>query len=721
MSVSELLIWLLALVLVAACGVPLLHYSRRLLGKAAVQGILRLLVSAAPVLLFVRNATGSSAELWLCAMAGGGVACWFLWHWNRSAWSPLVVPLAAASAFAWAGLEQKPQADIPLARHLPRQTARGGFVSSDSCRSCHPGSYQSWHDSYHRTMTQIAGPQTIHAPFDQVRLENRGRTYQLERRGDEFWVTMPDADWEESLQSRGVDLSRVASPPLSTKRVMLVTGSHHMQNYWVPGAQGRELFMLPFCYLIDEQRWLPSEDSFLKPPEAPRSFSHWNSNCIRCHSVAGNPGLDPATIDPVRNPSGTLNSEVAEFGISCEACHGPAAEHIQFHRNPLNRYARHLGDGPDPTIVNPARCTPQVSAQICGQCHSNFVETDLEGSFVRGLGYHAGGDLSKSHTIVRFEPGRASSTVQPDEPVQPDGPVRSRKAVKLSYWNDGTSCVGGDEYNGLLESPCYLRGRMSCLSCHSLHNSHPADQLANGMTGNQACTQCHSEDRFRDQLSEHSHHPKDSAGSLCYNCHMPYTSYALLTAMRSHRIDSPNIATSVRTGRPNACNLCHTDRTLAWSAAQLTDWFGAQPVEMGTDEQQVSAVLLWLLRGDALQRAIAAWHLGWESAREASGGDWQVPFLALALEDPYAAVRFVAERSLRQFSAFGKIEYDFLGSVEHRAEVSRGVSERWAADGSPGSKTRPELLLSEQPGGVLRSAVERLLQSRDQRSLTVPE
>ncbi|MCZ6560865.1 MAG: hypothetical protein O6931_08260, partial [Gammaproteobacteria bacterium] len=36
--------------------------------------------------------------------------------------------------------------------------AQDGFVSSTACRACHPGNYQSWHDSFHRTMTQAAVP-----------------------------------------------------------------------------------------------------------------------------------------------------------------------------------------------------------------------------------------------------------------------------------------------------------------------------------------------------------------------------------------------------------------------------------------------------------------------------------------------------------------------------------------------------------------------------------
>ena len=34
--------------------------------------------------------------------------------------------------------------------------------------------------------------------------------------------------------------------------------------------RGRELVQFPFVYLIDEQRWIPNEASFLRPPEKPR-------------------------------------------------------------------------------------------------------------------------------------------------------------------------------------------------------------------------------------------------------------------------------------------------------------------------------------------------------------------------------------------------------------------------------------------------------------------
>ena len=54
---------------------------------------------------------------------------------------------------------------------------------------------------------------------------------------------------------------------------------------------------------------------------------------------------------------------------------------------------------------------------------------------------------------------------------------------------------------------------------------------------------------------------------------------------------------------------------------------------LDSDDKQVAASLLWLLRGDAAQRAIAAWHFSWPPTVAASGTEWQAPFLARSLNE----------------------------------------------------------------------------------------
>jgi hypothetical protein len=54
-----------------------------------------------------------------------------------------------------------------------------------------------------------------------------------------------------------------------------------------------------------------------------------------------------------------------------------------------------------------------------------------------------------------------------------------------------------------------------------------------------------------------------------YNCHMPHVVYSLLATHRSHRIEAPSVAATATTGKPHACNLCHLDKPLGWTQAQL--------------------------------------------------------------------------------------------------------------------------------------------------------
>jgi predicted CXXCH cytochrome family protein len=250
-------------------------------------------------------------------------------------------------------------------------------------------------------------------------------------------------------------------------------------------------------------------------------------------------------------------------------------------------------------------------------------------------------------------------------------------ALDARFWSDGQVRVSGREFTGMAESPCFQRGDLSCLSCHSMHDSDPNDQLLQGMGGDEACLQCHG--AFRGKISEHTRHAVGSSGSSCYSCHMPHTTYGLLTAMRSHTIDSPRVVATLQTGRPNACNLCHLDQTLAWTGEHLNRWYGQPLPSLLGDEAIVSAAVLTALEGDAGQRALIAWSMGWEPAQEASGRGWLAPYLGHLLNDPYAAVRFVAQRSLRGLPGFGDFEYDYLASPMRRARARGRALDRWLA------------------------------------------
>lgn len=543
-----------------------------------------------------------------------------------------------------------------------------GFVSSSSCQACHPREYDTWHRSFHRTMTQPATPQAVIAPLENARLVNRGREYFTWRQGDEYWIDMVDPDSEHELLAKGQSPDGIPNPPRVRKRIVMTTGSHAQQTYWVASSNRGVLYNVPFMYLVEDQRIVPREDVFLRPPEAGRGHDVWNNNCIECHSVAGEMNFDHL---------GNATSEVAELGISCEACHGPGHEHIRVNRDPLRRFTFHRSDQPDLTIVQPARLSAQASAHVCGQCHGmNVFKNDV---LRTGERYRAGGDLTKTKIVLRTSDRKLTELDKPDWPrLQKHMQRQYPSFLEERFWPDGMVRVSGREHNAMIESACFDTRELSCLSCHSMHNHiDRTDQLAYGMDTNEACLQCHEQYRGHEALAAHTHHPVGSSGSECYNCHMPHTTYGLLKAIRSHLIDSPSAQGTLDTGRPNACNLCHLDQPLSFAASYLNQWYGQETPPLPDEHKKVSAALLWALRGDASQRALIAWHMGWEPAVQASGKDWMGAALAHLLNDPYSAVRYIAARSLKRQDAFKRFEYDFVAPPSQLANARQRALEHW--------------------------------------------
>jgi hypothetical protein len=250
-----------------------------------------------------------------------------------------------------------------------------------------------------------------------------------------------------------------------------------------------------------------------------------------------------------------------------------------------------------------------------------------------------------------------------------------------------------------------------------MHADDPNFLLKPAMPTYEACYQCHG--GYRNRLVEHTKHAGESPGSLCYNCHMPHQVYSLLTTHRSHRIQSPDVRDD-HVGKPNACSLCHLDKSLGWVQDQLGRWPNRRPAALSPDERSVSAALLLLSRGDARSRVIVAGAFSNPAARQASGADWFGPFLTrfLAVER-YPAVRYLAHRGLR--STYGEAAagpYDYLALHDERAAEIRVLQERF--DSMPMRRPMPNLPLT--PDGRPDDAVlERLLRSRTDPDLTINE
>jgi len=593
-----------------------------------------------------------------------------------------------------------------LKTQLPLDRPEAGYVGSARCQECHPDEHSSWHRSYHRTMTQPATSETILGSFDGSIVDCSGLSYRVFQAEGRYWAEMPDPDVLMYVVQGGKKLA-LEQIPRVRRPVVMTTGSHHYQTYWVTSSRYPGLLQtLPLVFLREDNRWISRDVAFMRgPDDTERLVTQWNHHCIRCHSTGGNPGLDS---------KGQLRSRVGELGIACEACHGPGEAHLDKHRLIGRPLIRAQNRGPDPTIVNPAKLEKERSTQVCGQCHGVYImkeEFAME-SARNGPLFKPGEDLFRTREYIQH-PNFAGATNRAAELE------KNRAFFAQRWWDDGTILAGGREYTGLLASACHTRGKMTCLSCHSMHDSQPADQLSERGTTTAACTQCHTEPRYTTEITRHTFHAGGSSGSDCLNCHMPHTTYALFKGIRSHQITSPDVEPSIRYGTPNACNLCHLDRSLAWTAEHLQRWYARPAVSLTAEQTETAASVLWLLKGQAAQRVIAAWHFGWEPAQTISGTHWLAPVVAQLLGDTYGPVRYVAARSLRTLPGFTGFDFDFLASPAVRERARTNAVARWP---KPPAQTSANLLILRQADGKFEEArAAELLNQQDIRSVTIQE
>lgn len=541
---------------------------------------------------------------------------------------PIAWMLAAAVGLAWTATDATAWDPVP---------ARGPAVGSASCRSCHRAQHETWHASYHRTMTQVAtdAEAIVLAPFEGETLQTAGFTATFDGGAAPHVRVVSDADGSVLLD---VD-------------VELTVGTHRYQQYVARidrGGGALERWRLPFAYHPEAERWIHLGGAFLFPDLTAgdadaylRHLSRWNDNCVFCHNTEPNPGL---------RPDGTFATEVAEIGIGCEACHGPAGGHRDRQGNPFRRLLSATGDTGDPAITHPGRLAPDRHSEVCGRCHGQRIGKDLADVLAHG---------------DRFLPGTALSEVS--RPILADARLASdppgARPFAPRFWADGTPRLSAYEYQALLLSPCYDQGKgLSCADCHTMHGPTPAMQLRPQAKGDAAC-----QGRCHDVEATHGGHED----TTCQGCHMPRITYGLLRGMISHRITTPDPgALASRDDMPDACTQCHVARTRAWAASSMRT-LGLRGTAAQGPEGRVSRVERDLIGGDPVQRALAAHAL----ARPEAVGDRQRRLRALvdALEDDYPAVRWFGYRALRSLAP-GSLapvldRYDFMADVAERVVV----------------------------------------------------
>jgi hypothetical protein len=597
---------------------------------------------------------------------------------------------------------------VELMAALPTPSFDDGYVGSESCRSCHTEEHASWDRSHHRRMTTPAITENVLAPFDGKEVVRGGRSYRFIDEPDAYYVEMVDPvyDWDQRGGVRDPSRDAAEPPVRAKKRVVMVTGSHHQQVFWVAGALPNQLDYVPLVWVIAEKEWRPIRDIFVTHGARPEYLRLWNDHCIHCHSTDGVPR-------PVKQEGGgwARETSAAELGIACESCHGPGKAHVDAREAEKAAGGAAASGGAaksDPTIANPKTMPAARSSETCGLCHAVTHSVDQERWYREGFVFRPGQELGKTEIVLRpFDPAHAAYVAE-REKGDPD-------FVRNGWWSDGEIRVSGREHSALDASPCFTKGTLSCTSCHSMHGYVSTDdQLKRGMDGDAACTQCHAEPKYAPE--RHAKHAPSSEGARCQNCHTPHTTYGLQKAIRTHRVSSPSVATTLATGRPNACNLCHLDKTLAWTQDALVRDFGAKPVEIPEPRRDVSDWAWHLVAGDAGVRALAGWHAGWAPAKVAAGEDFLARATPLLLEafaeDEYSAVRFQARRTLGLDAL-----KDDLAPIDVRRKLAEAFD---AARKKPAGGARPDLLLGAD-GRIERPAYLRVKSLRDDRKLDLTE
>ena len=381
-----------------------------------------------------------------------------------------------------------------------------------------------------------ASDRTVLGDFEDAAITHLGVTSRFYRRNGKFLVS-----------------TEGASGAVEEFEVKYTFGADPLQQYLVEFPGGR-LQCLPLCWdsrpLKDGgQRWFHLYESERVAPGDllfwTRVSQNWNSGCAECHSTGLRKNFDPST--------GTYQTRWTEVDVSCEACHGPGAAHVQWAE------ARARGkagtDIPDLGLTirlkeaepaawirdestgRPRRTPPlaaHTQAEMCARCHSRrgLISEDT----VRGA------SLLNTHDLSLLE----------EELYYPDGQIREEVYV----------------YGSFLQSRMAQEG-VACTDCHDAHSARPRQE------GDALCTRCHAAATYASR--SHHHHPPGSRGARCVECHMPARTYMVVDPRRDHsfRVPRPDLTAGLET--PNACNHCHGDRSAQWAAAHFQRWYGAGP------------------------------------------------------------------------------------------------------------------------------------------------
>ena len=192
------------------------------------------------------------------------------------------------------------------------------------------------------------------------------------------------------------------------------------------------------------------------------------------------------------------------------------------------------------------------------------------------------------------------------------------------HFPDGAATRNSSEALDLLAGSC--RG-IRCVDCHDPHRADARLDTARSLA---ACTRCH--DALAEPVAARAHAGHD--GVSCLDCHMPQVTMGIDRVVRTHRISSPGDARMLRAAAPNACNLCHLDRTLQWTVDELAARHDLRFDVAGWPALDDNVGETWLASAEPAVRLVAM-----QAYARSPLGRPMLPQIMRGLDDPLAYMR----------------------------------------------------------------------------------
>lgn len=393
---------------------------------------------------------------------------------------------------------------VSCTQHKKVQVEENEFVGSESCRECHENFYKLWSPSHHGKAMEPINLKYINGenlPESEV-FSLEGKTYQIEFQDSLMFMIEKEGDESKRFE------------------VVWALGGKNVSYFLTPMENGK-LQTIPLAYDYNKKIWYNNPESAIRHfpdgnmpadealPWKDRMYT-FNTSCYSCHISQLQNNFD------VNNDS--YNSSWKEPGINCETCHGPSSEHIRIFRNAKEgEEIKELG------LISTKVFTPEQHNASCAPCHAKM--RPITPSYMPGDRYFDNYDL----------------TTLENNDFYPDGRDLGENYT-FTQWN---------------QNQCVKNSDLHCVTCHTSSGRNRFKD-----NPNDACISCHEE--RKENLTDHTDHKADSEGSLCVNCHMPKTEFGRMIRSE-HSFRPPMPEGTIKFGSPNACNICHPDKTPEWA------------------------------------------------------------------------------------------------------------------------------------------------------------